>query len=117
MAETWRAWAFRDGERDAESLVGWTVEAKDGNVGTIDDATVDAGQGALVVGTGRVFRGHMTLLPAGTVERVDADHRRVNVAFTRAQIAGAPRRRTGIHFDDDAYREEVAAYYGALSGG
>jgi hypothetical protein len=115
MAQSWQVWAFRDGDHDVESLVGWAVRARDGEVGTVDDASLDAGEGALVVGSGPVFFGHMALLPAGTVERVDGEHRSVHVALTREQIEGAPRRRSGTRFADDDYRAEVAAYYGARS--
>lgn len=114
MESSWRPWAFRDGGHDVERLVGWTVEARDGEVGKVDDASLDAGEGTLVVATGPVLFGHMTLLPAGTVERVEPEHRRIHVGLTREQIEHAPRRRGGTRFADEAYREEIAAYYGRL---
>lgn len=112
----WQAWAFRDGEQDVESLVGWAVRGRDGEVGTVDDASLDAGEGAIVVGSGPVFFGHMTLLPAGAVKRIDREERCLHVPLTREQIEGAPRRRSGTRFDDPGYRAEVAAYYGSLPG-
>ncbi|WP_043502097.1 PRC-barrel domain-containing protein [Georgenia sp. SUBG003] len=114
MDSTWQPWSLHEGVRDVESLVGWTVEARDGDVGKIDDASLDAGEGALVVAAGPVLLGHMVLLPAGTVVRVDREHRRVHVDLTREQIEQAPRRRAGMHLADEAYREEVAEYYRRL---
>jgi hypothetical protein len=114
MDSTWQPWRFHDGGHDVEAMVGWTVEARDGDVGKIDDASLDVGEGALVVAAGPVLFGHMVLLPAGAVQRVDPDHRRVHVGLTRKQIEEAPRRRGATHFADEAYREEIAAYYRGL---
>jgi len=114
MDSRWQPWNFHDGGHDVETLVGWTVRARDGDVGKVDDASLDAGEGALVVAAGPILFGHMALLPAGTVERVDPDHRRIDVGVTRAQIEQAPRRRSGVHLADEAYRDEIATYYRSL---
>lgn len=114
MRQTSRAWTFRDGPQDVERLVSWTVEARDGEVGKVDDASLDAGEGALVIASGPFLLGHMVLLPAGLVEKVDPEHRRLHVAATRDQIERSPRRRTGIRLDDEEYRAKVAAYYRSL---
>ncbi|PFG41138.1 hypothetical protein ATJ97_3686 [Georgenia soli] len=112
MRQTSGAWTFRDGPHDIEGLVSWTVEARDGEVGKVDDASLDAGEGAIVVATGPVLLGHMVLLPAGLVERVDPEHRRVHVGATREQIESSPRRRTSVRLDDEDFRARVAAHYG-----
>jgi hypothetical protein len=50
------------------------------------------------------------MLPAGTITRVDIDHRKVYVDRTKAQIKDAP------EFDKDAYtgadyRDRLGSYY------
>lgn len=112
MHRTSRAWTFRDGTHDVERLVGWTVEARDGEVGKVDDASLDAGEGAIVVASGSILFGHMVLVPVGLVEHMDAEHRRVHVGVTRDLIERSPRHRTGVRLDDEDYRATVAAHYG-----
>ncbi|MGI5524501.1 PRC-barrel domain-containing protein [Micromonospora sp. CA-259024] len=90
-------------------LVGYQVQASDGRVGTIDEASDEADAGYLVVDTGTWIFGQKVLLPAGTVAQVDHQERVVHVDRTRQEIKDAP------PFDTDsadpAYRERVGTYY------
>ncbi|MEU5910643.1 PRC-barrel domain-containing protein [Micromonospora sp. NPDC047527] len=90
-------------------LVGYHVQASDGRIGTIDEASDEADAGYLVVDTGPWIFGQKVLLPAGTVAQVDHQERVVHVDRTRQEIKDAP------PFDSDAvdpeYRERVGNYY------
>ncbi|MEU7844673.1 PRC-barrel domain-containing protein [Micromonospora sp. NPDC049114] len=90
-------------------LVGYHVQANDGRIGTIDEASDDADAGYLVVDTGPWILGQKVLLPAGTVERVDHLDRVVHVDRTRQEIKDVP------PYDPESanpeYRDRVGRYY------
>jgi hypothetical protein len=91
-------------------LTGFEVEAKDGSIGKVDEATFDAGESYVVVDTGTWILGKKVLLPAGLIERVDRDEEKIFVDRTKEEIKQAP------EFDKDTYREEdyrsdVGDYY------
>ena len=94
---------------------GFGVEAADGSIGKVDEATYEVGESYIVVDTGPWIFGKKVLLPAGIVERVDREDEKVYVERTKDEIKDAP------EFDDDAYRDEgyratVGDYYGKRSG-
>ncbi|TDB73128.1 PRC-barrel domain-containing protein [Micromonospora sp. KC723] len=91
-------------------LVGYRVEATDGRIGSIDQASEDAGTRYLVVDTGPWNLGRKVLLPVGTVDRVDHLERVVHVDRSREQVRESPA------FDPDdfgrpEYRQRVADHY------
>ncbi|MEV0158263.1 PRC-barrel domain-containing protein [Micromonospora sp. NPDC050686] len=91
-------------------LVGYRVEATDGRIGSIDQASDEADARYLVVDTGPWIFGRKVLLPAGTVDRVDHLERAVHVDRTREQVKNSPA------FDPDEfarsdYRHQVGSYY------
>ena len=91
-------------------LTGYRVEATDGRIGSIDEASEDAGARYLVVDTGPWIFGRKVLLPVGTVARVDHLDRTVHLDRTRDQVKDSPA------FDPDdfrrpEYREQVGGYY------
>ncbi|MFG1649346.1 PRC-barrel domain containing protein [Micromonospora sp. NPDC049275] len=90
-------------------LVGYHVQASDGRIGTIDEASDEAGAGHLVVDTGPWILGQKVLLPAGTVERVDHLDRVVHVDRTRQEIKDAPP--YDPESTDPEYRDRVGRYY------
>ncbi len=97
-------------------VTGYDVEAVDGEIGTVDRATLDVGASYLVVDTGPWIFGKKTLIPAGLVERVNRDEEKVYVARAKEEIKGAP------EFDEDRYedatwRQKIGAYYGATPSG
>jgi hypothetical protein len=91
-------------------LTGFSVEAIDGGIGKIDEATYESSRSYIVVDTGPWIFGKKVLLPAGIVQRVDLDTETVFVNRTKDEIKNGP------EFDekayrDDAYRSRVGTYY------
>ena len=104
-------WTFRDTTLDATSLVGYSVEAVDGGIGKIDEATGEAGRSQLIVDTGPWIFGKKVLIPAGVVERTDLDTETVFVSLTKDQIKDSPEFDPDRHRDDDEYRRNLGGYY------
>jgi hypothetical protein len=105
-------WTYRDRESWADTdITGYKIEAIDGDIGSVDEATYDVAGSYLVVDTGPWIFGKKVLLPAGVIDRVDVHDERVFVNRTKEQIENAP------EFDEDRYRDEgyrsdVGSYYG-----
>jgi hypothetical protein len=93
-------------------LTGYGIEALDGGIGKVDEASYDVGSSWLVVDTGPWIFGKKVLLPAGVIDRIDANEERVYVGRTKDQIKNAPEFDEST-FRDDAYRSEVASHYGS----
>ena len=107
-------WTYREGSGigdQAGDVVGYKVEATDGSIGKVDEATYDAGSSYVVVDTGPWIFGKKVMLPAGVIDRVDRDDEKVYVSRTKDQIKDAP------EFDESSYRDrhtavELGGYYG-----
>ena len=95
-------------------LIGFSVEATDGGIGKIDEATGETGRSQLIVDTGPWIFGKKVLLPAGVVDTVDYDTETVFVNRTKDEIKNAPEFDPELHRDDDAYRDRVGGYYGGI---
>jgi hypothetical protein len=93
-------------------LTGFDVEAVDGSIGKVDEATQDVGGSYLVVDTGIWIFGQKVLLPAGLVERVDRGEEKIYVDRTKDEIEGAPEFDKDNYGGDD-YRSAVGGYYGS----
>ena len=108
--ETDRPDSARADDQAGTDLSGYDIEATDGGIGSVDEASDDAGTAYLVVDTGRWIFGRKVLLPAGTVQRIDHANRTVYVDRTKEQIKNSP------EYDKDTfgtpeYREQVGSYY------
>ncbi|MDP8911162.1 MAG: hypothetical protein M3M94_03740 [Actinomycetota bacterium] len=79
-----------DRETTGIDVTGFAVEALDGTIGKVDEATRRAGGGGIVVDTGPWIFGKRVMIPASLVDRVDADEERVYVALRRDEIKNAP---------------------------
>ena len=112
----WSPWDYRDTSWAGTDITGYEIEASDGSIGKVDQATYDMGSSYLVVDTGPWVFGKKVMLPAGVVSRIDhADHR-VWVDRTKDQINNAP------EFDDNrltdaSYRDQLGTYYGEEGAG
>jgi hypothetical protein len=113
-ATTTDLWTYGEHVRTGGDLSGYHVEATDGGIGKIDEATYEDGSSCLVVDTGPWIFGRKVLLPAGIVESVDHDEQTVFVNRTKDEIKDSPEYNDG-RFADDAYRSELGMYYGGFS--
>jgi hypothetical protein len=95
-----RMWAWNS-DVAMSSLDGYSVEALDGSIGKIDEASYEVGSSYVVVDTGPWILGKRVLLPAGAVERVDHNGEEVFVTLTKDQIKDSP------EFDESTYREDA----------
>jgi hypothetical protein len=96
-------------------VTGWDVEALDGHIGKVDEATYDNDRGALVVDTGFWIFGKKRMLPAGVISTIDPDERKLLVQVTKDDVKGAPDLEEAQR-DDPAARARVAAHYDSLRG-
>lgn len=97
-------------------LVGYSVEALDGSIGKIDEATNEAGSSFVVVDTGPWIFGKKVMLPAGVISRVDSENRSVAVNRTKDDIKNSPVFDDST-YRDSSYRDELGSYYGPEGAG
>src|SRR5436190_23064406 len=88
---TEQIWVYREPERVSPSqpITGYGVEAADGSIGKIDEATYDVGSSYIVIDTGPWIFGKKVMLPSGIVDRVDHDVRTVFVVLSKYDIKNA----------------------------
>jgi len=114
-------WSYRDTTISQRNLTGLGVEALDGSIGKVDDATNDVDGSFIVVDTGPWIFGKKVLLPAGVISRVDLDTETLFVNRTKDQIKAAPEYDENRHRTDtsyrDSYRNDLSTYYGRGGAG
>jgi hypothetical protein len=89
-----------------DNVVGFSVEASDGHVGTVSDATDEVAASFIVVDTGA----KKVMIPAGLIVRIDAGGARVFLGLTKDQIENAPEL-DEVRAREASYREELGVYY------
>jgi hypothetical protein len=108
-------WTYRDPglatSLTQQQVLGYDVEALDGSIGKIDEASYDVSSSYVVVDTGPWIFGKKVMLPAGVIDRVDLNEEKVYVHRTKDEIKDAP------EFDENSYRdagyrERLGGYYG-----
>ena len=92
-------------------IAGYDVEALDGSIGTVDEATSDVGSSYVVVNTRTWILGKKVMLPAGVVHEVDEDEEKVYVSRMKDEIKNAPEL-DEERLRDESYRDRLSAYYG-----
>ena len=101
-------WNYQQGVGQADrDVIGYDVEATDGSIGKIDEASDEAGSAYLVVDTGFWIFGKKRMIPAGVIARVDDEDRKVFVAMTKADIRSAP----DFSDQDRSVRDPYDTYY------
>jgi hypothetical protein len=109
-------WRYDDPTWTEIDFVGYSVEALDGAIGKIAEASEEIGARYLVVDTGPWIFGKKVMLPAGIVDRVDLEKECVFVRRTKDEIKNAPEFDVS-RYHDPRYREELMAHYGPGGAG
>jgi hypothetical protein len=105
-------WTFSDLDSwRGTDITGFDVQAVDGEIGSVDEATYDIGASYLVVDTGPWIFGKKVLLPAGVVDMVDITNRKLIVNRTKDEIQKAPEF-DPERYTEEAYRNNIGTYYG-----
>jgi hypothetical protein len=104
-------WAYREESWAGIDLTDFDVEAVDGGIGSVDEATAEIGGSYIVVDTGPWIFGKKVMLPAGVIDSVDPEEKKVYVDRTKDEIKSAPEF-DEARLSDNAYRSELAGYYG-----
>ena len=108
-------WRYDDPAWAEIDLVGYDVQALDGEIGKVDEASQEIGTRYLVVDTGPWIFGKKVMLPAGLIDRVDVPNKRVHVGRTIDVIKKAPEFNEVRHHDP-RYREALTVYYSPRQG-
>ena len=91
------------------------MEALDGGIGKIDEASSDVGASFVVVDTGPWIFGKKVVLPAGVISRVDDNDEKVYVNRTKDQIKDSPE--YDADYRNETRRGELGDYYGPSGAG
>jgi hypothetical protein len=111
MMSTIDAWTYRS-TVVGRNIVGYDVEAFDGEIGTVSEASDEVGASYIIVDTGPWIFGKKVMLPAIAIDRVDHSNERIWVDRSKAEIKNAPEFDES-RYHDDHYRRDLGAYYTA----
>lgn len=107
-------WTYRsDMLAHTDNISGFSVEATDGGIGQIDEASRETGAGFIVVDTGPWIFGKKVMIPAGAITDVDLDDQRVYLNLTKEQVKNSPLLDADTPMDDD-YRRQLGTYYESI---
>jgi hypothetical protein len=109
-------WVYSETIKTQRDLSGYGVEALDGSIGKVDEASNDVSASYVVVDTGPWIFGKKVMLPAGVIRDIDPDEEKVFVNRTKDQIKDAPEF-DEKRFRDDTYRSSLGSYYGPGGAG
>ena len=116
-------WTYRDASELGSNvmdthadLTGFGVEAVDGSIGKVDEATYDVSRSYIVVDTGPWIFGKKVMLPAGIVRGIDETEELVYVNRSKDEIKNAPELDESF-IGDDTYRSNLGTYYGRGGSG
>ena len=110
-------WTYRDrsdlGSNVVEThadITGFGVEAIDGSIGKVDEATYELGRSYVVVDTGPWIFGKKVMLPAGVIRSVDHEAEKIMVDRSKDEIKHAPEIDEAT-LDDETSRMRLGSYY------
>jgi hypothetical protein len=113
MRTATEVWIFDPILQPDQSWVGYKVNARDGEIGKVDELTTETGRGSLVVDTGPWIFGKKRLLPAACVRGVNPDAKMITVSLTKDQIKQAPDYEE-LRQNEKDYRKAHGDYYGRI---
>jgi hypothetical protein len=109
-------WMFSDRAIAVVDLTGFEVEATDGRVGRVNRSIGTSGSEHLVVDAQSTFgRDRSVVIPAGLVDSVDTQGRRLRLNRTQQELQQAPAYDAGRGIDA-SYRSALDTHFGAGRG-
>ncbi|MDQ3994929.1 MAG: PRC-barrel domain containing protein [Actinomycetota bacterium] len=106
-------WTLREGVPTlTDEMVGFEVEGRDGTIGKVDHVSF-AGT-CVIISTSRFF-GRKHVVPAGSVERIDPDDKKIFVDLATEDVENSPDYDDKLGFDDDC-EASVGDYYETVRG-
>ena len=106
-------WVYSQTTWTQSDLTGFSVEAIDGSIGKVDEASNATDASYLVVDTGPWIFGRKVVIPAGTVTQLDLDNEVLGVGLTKDQIKDSPEFKPDTdEYRSQEYRSELGTYYG-----
>ena len=106
-------WTYEIDVTEPMDVTGFHVEAADGRIGKVDEATYDVGSAYVVVDTGPWIFGRKVVIPAGTVGQLDLENEILGVRLTKDQIKDSPEFKPDTdEYRSEEYRSELGTYYG-----
>ncbi len=106
-------WTFREDVLTGDiDMTGWSVEATDGDIGKVDEATYETGASFLVIDTGPWIFGKKVILPAGVIQRIEPEDERIFVSRTKDEIKDAPELGDVETSDYESHRADLDRYWG-----
>jgi hypothetical protein len=109
-------WTFTVATPSNVDLTGFKVEARDGSIGKVDEATHEAGGSFIIVDTGPWIFGKKVMIPAGVISDIDPDTETIFVNLTKDEIENAPEF-DETKYRDQSYREKLGGYYSDRGAG
>jgi hypothetical protein len=103
-------WTYPNSSWQREDLTDFDVEAVDGGIGKVDEATYEIAAAYIVVDTGPWIFGKKVLLPAGVIDDVDLGAKKIYVNRSKDEIKNAPEFNEDAFANDD-YRRQIGSYY------
>ncbi|NND73497.1 MAG: PRC-barrel domain containing protein [Ilumatobacter sp.] len=103
-------WNYRPDLKSTDvDVVGFDVEATDGHIGAIDEASDALDDAYLVVDTGFWIFGKKRVIPARAVKQINVGDEKVFLDMTKDQVKGAPDHHADWGHPD--HRDAMAGYY------
>lgn len=83
-------WTFPPTADSIRFLIGYSVEATDGKVGSIDDHSLAADSSYIVLNTGWWIFKRNRLIPAGYISTIDGTAGTIYLTMTKREVLAAP---------------------------
>ena len=105
-------WTYEIDVTEPMDVTGFHVEAIDGRIGKVDEATYEVGSSYLVVDTGPWIFGRKVVIPAGTVTQIDTGNEVIALNLTKDQIKDSPEFKPDTdEYRSETYRSDLGNYY------
>lgn len=109
----WTVDVVAAGPSEMPDVSGYDVSARDGNIGKVEEVVNGADRRSyIVVDTGFWIFEKKRMIPAGAINTIDSDNKRIHVRLTKDEIRDAPDYEQEQR-DSDTARSEHEKFYSA----